>query len=154
MRMWDAFEGLDVLRRELDRVFEESGLTRNGSPLPKFAFLPGRAARAYPLVNLAEDGDAITVEALAPGLAPDSLEISVVGDQLTISGEKPDLGENVKPEAYHRSERSAGKFVRSIAIPVPVDQSRATAEYKNGLLVVTLPKSEEAKPKKIAVSVS
>ncbi|MCB2154156.1 Hsp20/alpha crystallin family protein [bacterium] len=154
MRMWDAFEGLDVLRRELDRVFEDSGLPRAGKSMPRFAFLPGRAARGYPLVNLDENADAIVIEALAPGLDPESLEISVVGDQLTISGEKPGLGEKVQSESYHRSERSAGRFVRTIELPAAVNQNSAKAEYKNGLLLVTLPKAEEAKPKKIAVSVT
>jgi len=83
-----------------------------------------------------------------------SLDVSIVGGQLRIAGEKPPIKPEIKPEAFHRNERSAGRFVREITLPVEVDAGNVLAEYKNGLLLLTLPKAEEAKPKQIAVKVS
>ena len=84
---------------------------------------------------------------------PESLDISVVQDQLTIAGEKPATRDKVEAEAYHRGEREAGRFVRTLRLPFEVDQDKATAEFKNGLLKLTLPKAESARPKQIAVNV-
>ena len=117
------------------------------------AFLPGRAARAYPLVNVGEDRDNVYVEALAPGIDPQALNLTIVRNTLTISGEK--IGpRDVPAEAYHRSERAAGKFLRTIELPTEVDSNRVQARYANGLLMVTLPKAETAKPKQIQIEVS
>jgi HSP20 family protein len=102
---------------------------------------------------MAEDKDAIYVEALAPGLDPESLEISVHDGQLRIAGDKPPV-KDVEVQAFHRNERGAGKFVRSTALPASVDPDKVSAQYKNGLLLITLPKAEEAKPKQIAVDVA
>jgi HSP20 family protein len=155
---WDPFRELDAIQREAARFFEGRGerAARDGdwaSPFTRFSFLPGRAARAYPLVNVTDDKDAYRVEALAPGIAPDSLKVSAVGNQLTIEGEKAD-SEAVKAEAYHRSERSTGKFVRTLTLPAEIDAEKVTADYRNGLLTVTLPKAESAKPRQIAVHVN
>ena len=73
---------------------------------------------------------------------------------LTLSGEKQRVSGEVKPEAFHRSEREAGKFARTIELPVEVDEDKVKAEYKNGLLLVTLPKAEKAKPRQINVQVA
>jgi len=147
----NPWQTLEALRRELDRVFDESG-TRN-EPSFRTAFLPGRAARRYPLTNLYEDKDAVYLEALAPGVDPATLDVSVVGNTLSITGEKRRVAEDVKPEAFHRSERATGKFVRHLQLPVEVDENTVHADYKDGLLMVTLPKVEKAKPKQIAVQV-
>lgn len=152
MATWDPFEGMDSLRREIDRAFERAG--PQYQQLFRPAFLPGRSAREYPLINLYEDQDTVYVEALAPGADPNSFNISIVGDTLALSGEKRRTLQDVKAEAFHREERAAGKFVRAIELPVPVDEGNARAEYKNGLLVIALPKSEKAKPKQINVQVA
>ena len=151
MAEWSPWQTLETLRRELDRVFDESG-TRN-EPSFRTAFLPGRAARRYPLTNLYEDKDAVYLEALAPGVDPATLDVSVVGNTLSITGEKRRVAEDVKPKAFHRSERATGKFVRHLQLPVEVDENTVHADYKDGLLMVTLPKVEKAKPKQIAVQV-
>ncbi|HEV8712406.1 MAG TPA: Hsp20/alpha crystallin family protein [Candidatus Binatia bacterium] len=152
MAQWNSWQNMDALRREIDRSFERAGMLF--PPMFRTAFLPGRAAREYPLVNLYDDPDNVYVEALALGLDPGSLNITLVRNTLTVSGEKPRVATEVKPEAFHREERAAGKFVRSIELPVDVDESKNKAEYKNGLLLITLPKSEKAKPRQINVQVA
>lgn len=152
MAQWNPFDELTALQRQLEQAFAHIG----GRADPPFqtAFLPGRAARDYPLCNLHEDRDRLYLEALAPGLDPASLTLTVVRTTLTLSGEKPRVLGEVKPEAVHRSERAAGNFVRTIELPVEVDEAQVTAEYKNGLLLVTLPKTERAKPRQITVHVA
>lgn len=151
MAALNPWQTLESLRRELDRVFDETGM-RN-EPFFRTAFLPGRAARRYPLINLYEDKDALYLEALAPGVDPSTLDLSVLGNTLSITGEKRRVAGDIRPEAFHRSERATGKFVRHIQLPVEVDESKVGADYKDGLLLVTLPKAEKAKPKQIAVQV-
>ena len=147
----NPWQTLEALRRELDRVFDGTD-TRN-EPFFRTAFLPGRAARRYPLINLYEDKDAVYLEALAPGVDPATLNLNVVGNTLSITGEKRRVAGDVKPEAFHRSERATGKFVRHLQLPVEVDEGKVRADYKDGLLIVTLPKAEKAKPKQITVQV-
>jgi HSP20 family protein len=149
MRQWDPFRDLDTIRREIERVFQDAGSGR----WPRVAFLPGRAARGYPLVNVTEDEGNLYLEALAPGLDPKSIGVSTLGEQVTISGEKKPANGGVKAEDFHRNERAAGRFTRTITLPSAVDQNRAKAEYTNGILKITLPKAEEAKPKQIQVDV-
>ncbi|GIX46999.1 MAG: molecular chaperone [Candidatus Tectimicrobiota bacterium] len=150
--MADLWETMEALRREIDRAFEDFGFRTE--PFFRTAFLPGRAARRYPLVNIYADRDALYVEALAPGVDPASLDISVLRNTLTLAGEKRRVPEDVRPEAFHRSERATGRFVRTIELPLEVDENNVRADYKNGLLVVTLPKAERVKPKQINVQVS
>lgn len=150
MRFFDPFHQLDALRREIDRAFD---IARTGRPTTS-GFLPGRGPRNYPLVNLGEDADNVYMEALAPGLDPDKLELSVMRNQLTLAGEKKGTNGGVPAEKYHRTERAAGKFIRTFSLPAEVDDSRIQAEYRSGILRVTLPKAETAKPRRIDVSVS
>jgi HSP20 family protein len=138
--------------RDIDNAFNNVG-PANGHRF-RSAFLPGRAARQYPLVNLSEDRDHIYVEALAPGVDPASIDVAVMRNVLTISGEKRRLPEELKPGAIHRSERASGKFVRSIELPIEIVSDQVKAEYKHGLLMVTLPKAAAAKPKQINVSIN
>jgi len=152
MPRWDPFTMMDAMHREIDQAFRERWSDR-GVGRGRTAFLPGQGARQYPLVNISEDAQNFYVEALAPGADPKSLELSVAQGILTISGEKSGLAQ-VSAEAYHRNERAAGRFVRTISLTADVDASRVSAEYKNGLLVVALPKSEEAKPRQIAITVA
>jgi HSP20 family protein len=104
-------------------------------------------------VNIHEDPEAVYVEALAPGVDPGSLDITVLRNVLTITGEKRRVPSDVQPEAFHRSERATGKFVRSIEMPVEIDEDKVQADYQRGLLLIRLPKAEKAKPKQISVQV-
>jgi len=92
------------------------------------------------------------VEALAPGVDPKSLELSVLQGALTIKGEKPGLAQ-VAAEAYHRNERAAGRFIRTIELPTEVEADKVRADYRNGLLLITLPKAAAARPRQVPITV-
>lgn len=147
MPTWDPFGELGRLRREMDRLFEGVAV----DPSRSLAFLPGIAARQHPLLNVAERGDEYLVEGLAPGVDPSTLDVSVQESRLTISGEKRPP-EGVKPEAFHRTERSAGRFTRTVDLPADVDPDRVKATYIDGVLQVRLPKAETVKPKRIEIA--
>jgi HSP20 family protein len=146
-------EDMEKMRREIDRILGEDRLPSWSFPFSRISFLPGRASRAYPLINISEDHDNYYVDALAPGLEPNSLNVSVTGDQLVISGEKRPLPRSVQSEFVHRSERSAGKFSRSLSLSMGVESGKVQANYTDGVLKISLPKLEAAKPKKIQVKV-
>jgi HSP20 family protein len=152
MAQWNPGEDMEALRRDLNRAFEVFGLRHE--PSQRVAFLPGTSPRHYPLINLLEDKDKVYIEALTPGVDPASLNVTVMQNRLTLSGEKSRIGGEIKTEAFHRNERASGKFVRTVDLPVEVDDSAIQAEYKNGLLIVTLPKAEKAKLKQINVHVA
>jgi HSP20 family protein len=132
MTMWDPIRELQAL------------------PRWRLAFLPGRAARQYPLVNLHDDGDDVYIEALMPGVEPQGVEVTVVGNTLTLSGHKPGP-QDLTQERIHRTERAAGRFMRTVQLPVEVDRDRAVAEYRNGLLLLKMPRSESSKPRRITI---
>ena len=110
----------------------------------------GRWTGGYPAVNVWDDADQVFVEAELPGLNLKDLEIYVTGgNQLTIKGErKPPVPEK---GVWHRQERSFGKFSRSLTLPFNVDADKVNARFENGVLLVTLPKHESARPRKIVV---
>lgn len=122
--------------RLLGRVFEE---------LPAVS----RGARVFPAVNVWEDGDNLYAEAELPGIALADIDVSVIGDELAIAGErKTPYGEDA---TFHRRERGFGTFRRAIGLPTPVDADRVSATLNHGVLRITLPKAAEAKPRKIEV---
>jgi HSP20 family protein len=150
MTMWDPYRELQALRREFDRAFASDAGTSGSPPRWRFAFLPGRAARMYPLVNLHDDGENFFVEALMPGVDPDKVEVTVLGNSLTISGQKTPVGD-VADERVHRMERAAGRFMRTIQLPTEIERDQVNAEYRNGLLLLTLPRSEASKPRRVQI---
>jgi HSP20 family protein len=156
MNHWslNLIDEMERLRTAFDRVLGNERLPAWNFPFSRVSFLPSMGIRAYPLMNIGEDDANIYVDALAPGIAPDSLNVSVTGDQLTISGQKTPLPEEVKPEDIHRSERSAGHFMRSISLNEAVERDRVQASYRDGMLKIVLPKSEEARPRQVRVTVA
>jgi HSP20 family protein len=149
---WNPSNVMEALRRDVERAFGNGGVANE--PFSRVAFLPGRAARRYPMINLYEDRDYVYVEALAPGVDVESLSLAVIRNVLSISGEKRRTPDTIPPEAFHRNERAAGKFVRTVDLPVAVDADQVKAEYQHGLLMVTLAKAAAAKSKQITVTVT
>ena len=139
---WEPFSDLVTLRDAMDRLFEES-FVRPGR------LLGAPAAGTVPLDMYQQDGN-IIVKAAIPGVKPEDIDISVVGNNLTIKGETKEERE-VKEENVIRRERRFGSFSRSVSLPSPVDANKADARFENGVLTLTMPVAEEAKPKQIAV---
>ena len=104
-----------------------------------------------PAIEVFEKEDKFVVKAELPGMKEEDIDVSVVGDTLTIKGEKK-AETQVKEEDYYCCERSYGSFFRSIALPSTVDAKKIEASYEDGVLEVSLPKAAEVKPKKISVS--
>lgn len=150
-RYWDPFREMEAWRRGIERAFDEAaGLPRTG----RRAGLASTTGYGYPMLHVSEDTEHLYVTALAPGLDAESLEITVEHDVLRVAGEKAALTGDIKPERFHRRERSAGRFIRTLTLPAQVDADKVSAEYRDGMLTITLPKAEAAKPRRIAVSVN
>ncbi len=105
-----------------------------------------------PAIDLEETDDAFVISAELPGMDKKEINISFDNSQLTISGEKKSEKE-MNEEKFHRIERTYGKFQRSFELPGYVERDKIEAEYNNGILTVTVPKAEEAKPKQIEVKI-
>ncbi len=114
--------------------------------------VPMEEAGWSPPIEMYEKPDKFIVRAELPGMKKEDLDISLIGDTLTISGEKKPEAE-IKDEEYLRCELCYGKFSRAVNLPSAVEASKVEATYENGILIITLPKAEEAKPKKIELKV-
>jgi HSP20 family protein len=140
---WEPFSDLMSLREAMDRLFEES-YVRPGS----------RAAAPYGPADLAldiyETDDVFVVTASLPGVKPEDVEITITGDTLLIKGETKAEAQ-VEKANYLRQERRFGVFARSIIMPAPVQADKAEAKFKDGVLTLSIPKAEEAKPKSVHV---
>lgn len=133
------------LKREMERFFDRF-VEPFGEP---FETVAGDWA---PKMDVKEMKDAMVVTAEMPGVDPKEIEIALTGDLLTLKGEKEHETEE-KEECYHRVERTYGAFLRSVRLPMAVDGSKVTATFKNGVLVVTLPKTPASKGTTIPVKV-
>ena len=149
MRNWDLLREMSQMQREMDTIFRGLGLGRLFGP----GYEAGFGLRDWPRINLREDADHIYVEALLPGSDPKAIDMNVLGNTLTLAGERLATDSEKSGRTWHRHERGAGKFLRTIELPVEIDPEKVKAEYKNGLLLVTLPKVEAAKPKRISIQV-
>lgn len=103
-----------------------------------------------PSVDMYQTENDIVVKASLPGMKADDIQISVVGDVLTLKG-AINTDEEIKEVSYHIRERRSGTFVRSLPLPSPVQSEKAKAEFENGVLTLSLPKAEEMRPKTITV---
>lgn len=139
---WDPFREMVSLRDAFNGLLQES-FVRPGS-LPD-----GAGVLTLPL-DIAETAEAFVVRASVPGVRPEDVQVTVHGDTLTIQA-RSEQAEERKGEAWHLRERRTGTFRRSVSLSVPVDADRATAEHDHGVLTLTLPKAESAKPKQIRV---
>jgi HSP20 family protein len=141
---WPALDRWSNLRDELNSFFDMpfwSGLDRTGQLFTGWS----------PALDLYESGDHFVVVVELPGMRKEDIEISLHDGALTISGERK-REKSSNGETAQRTERYVGTFRRSIALPSRVDPSKVSATYQDGILKVTLPKTEEAKPKQIQVS--
>lgn len=137
---WSAFDQLTNLRDEINRLFESPVENGSSSVFNSWA----------PTLDVYEDKDNLIVRAELPGMNKEDIDISLHDNAITISGER----KNEKKYEHgktSRDERFFGRFTRSVSLPKQVDGSRVKASYKDGLLTVTLPKAEEAKPRQIQI---
>lgn len=142
---WGNFGGLSTLRNEIDRLFE--------APLSELARASQFLSGAAPAVDVYEDKENFVVKAELPGMKKEDIDVSLHDGMLSISGERKSEENAEKGEVY-RSERFFGRFQRTVALPTTVDAAQIKAQYQDGVLTVTLPKAEEAKPKQIDVQVN
>lgn len=150
---WDPFRDAMSLREAMDRLLEQSVISPRGGA--------GRAAQTLP-IDLWETGDALVVRAPLPGVKAEheDVEISIDGTMLTIratlpdaAGEGGEAGEGAEPRVrWIAREVPRGEVQRSVELPVAVDADRATAHFGNGLLLLTLPKAQAARPRRINVT--
>jgi HSP20 family protein len=147
---WEPFRDLVSLQERMNRLFAESyrGAERSGTE-DDWA-LGGSWA---PAVDILEHEGNIILKAELPGVEAKDVDIRVENNVLSLRGERK-FDAEVKKEAYHRVERAYGAFSRSFTLPTSVDTEHIKAEFKDGVLRVTLPKREEAKPKQISISVT
>ena len=134
----NIWQEMDQLQREMNRLFDSTSKGRVVSP------------PSYPAINIWSNDDGLLISAEMPGVNPEDINIDVTGDALSISGErKPD--EVIKEALYHRRERSSGSFSRTIQLPYMVDTNKVEAACKNGVLMISLPRAEADKPRKITI---
>jgi HSP20 family protein len=136
---WDPYQETTPLREMMNRLFEQS-------------FVPGRGwgsqAATQPM-DVYTEGDNYVIEMALPGLSPDAISVSVLANEVGISGEYP-----APPESrqYLLRERAVGRFERTVTLPTEVDADKAEPNYEHGLLRLVFPKAEHAKPRRISLT--
>jgi HSP20 family protein len=140
---WEPWSDLVSLREAMDRLFEDSVVR------PRAGWLAPLGAESL-AVDMYETDEEVVVKTAVPGVKSEDIDVSIIGDVLTIKGETK-AEEKVEKADYVRQERRYGTFSRSLTLPSTVVADKATAEFENGVLILTLPKAEEVKPKTIKV---
>lgn len=143
---FEPFRDFISLRDAMDRLFEDSFIS------PRSAFLAPFTGGTMPL-DIYETDQEVVVKASMPGVKPEDVDVSVVGDTLTIRGEVKSEGE-VEDSCYYCRERRQVNFQRTVTLPSVTVPEKAEAKMENGVLTLTLPKAEEVKPKSIKVKAS
>lgn len=141
---WSPARDLLAIREDMDRLFREFFGRPEGE---EGTWLPGTWT---PPVDIHETEDALVLKAELPGVSKDDINVELKDSRLTLRGQRQRETE-VKEEQYHRRERAYGSFQRTFMLPTSVDPEKVTASYKDGILELRLPKSEAAKPKRIAI---
>ena len=142
---WPRFGRLTDLRDEIDRLLDGT--------LAEFTKTSSLLSGWTPAFDVYEDKDNFSVVAELPGMKKEDIEVSLHNGTLSVSGERKSENTHDNTEVY-RSERFFGRFQRTISLPTAVAADNIKAQYKDGILTVTLPKTEEAKPKQIDVAVN
>ena len=141
---WDPFREVGDFQSELNRVFD-GFFGRSGT-------MPGGDRVWAPAVDMYETKDDLVVTAELPGVNEKEVQLSITGDVLSLKGERT-LSQDTKQESFHRGERWYGRFERHLSLPVSVQADKVKATYRDGVLMITLPKAEEIKPKSIKIDV-
>jgi HSP20 family protein len=139
---WDPFREAISLRDAMNSLLQDSFVRPGGVPAQS-----GVSALA---LDVGETENEFVIKAALPGVKPEDVQITVHGDTLNIRGESK-IEEEKKNEHWHLRERRHGVFQRSLSLSAPVDSDKARAEFEHGVLTLTLPKSEAAKPRQIKV---
>lgn len=141
---WDTYSGLSGLQEQVNRLFESSFSRRaDNSALTSWA----------PAVDIFETENELVVKADLPEVNEKDIDVRVENNMLTVRGERK-FEEKTEKENYLRVERTYGTFSRSFSLPNTVNNEAIKADYKNGVLTVTLPKRAESKPKQVKVNVT
>ena len=149
---WRPFMDLTRWEREMDRMRADF-FGRRGRPWwPDRWFRTDELDVRAPAVDVFEEKDDIVVKAEIPGMEKDNIEVNLADHRLTIKGEKKKEDE-VKEEDYYRAERSYGSFLRTLDLPKDVRADKVKASFKNGILEIRMPKTEEARTKEVKVKV-
>lgn len=145
---WDPFRELEDLQNRLSTLFGRAPVRKNGDKEEALT-----VAEWAPLVDIVEDEKEYLIKAELPEVKKEDAKVTVQDDVLTIAGERKYEKEE-KGKKYHRVERAYGSFERSFTLPEDADGAKISAEFKDGVLKVHLPKSEKVKPKSIEVKVA
>jgi HSP20 family protein len=141
---WEPEREMMTLRQAMDRLFDDA-FTR-----PFFSIRDGGSTGSSPAIDMYQTDNEVVVKAALPGIKPDEVQINVTDNILTIRGETK-YEEETKQKSWHIREHRWGTFERSVMLPTGVMSDKAKADFDNGILTITLPKSEEMKPKTITV---
>jgi HSP20 family protein len=136
-RSWDPFR---ELHREVGRLI--------GSLDP---FQSARRLQPYPPLNIYDTGDRFLMSVQLPGMTPADIELTITGETLTIRGERK-KSEGVKEDSYRRQERPVGRWVRTVTLPDRVESAQVAASFSDGILTISIPKAEDARPRWIVVA--
>jgi HSP20 family protein len=142
---WDPFRELNAAQERMSRLFGDAYRQIDDDVMRRGAWVPP--------VDIYDSGNhELVIKAELPDMKKEDIEITVENNSLTLRGEKK-IDSELKEDNCHRIERTYGAFSRSFSLPATVDTSKVTADYRNGVLTITLPTREEAKPKQIQVQV-
>jgi len=147
MKQWNPWEDLNALQEQINQVFDNTNYQRR---IPQEARARERGGAWAPPVEAWETESAIMLSADLPGTTIEDIDLQIEGDQLIVKGERKPSEEK---RNYKRSEKLYGPFFRAFSLTTPIDRENVKASYKNGVLEVTLPKSEAIKPKQIKIVV-
>jgi HSP20 family protein len=143
---WDPFRNMTDIQGEVNRLFDSV----LGRPTASTA---GSAVRTWaPVLDMHETKDDLVLHFELPGVSEKDVSLSIMGDLLTVKGERA-FNRESKDESVHHVERVYGKFERSVQLPMPVQAEKVKATYRDGVLEVKLPKVEEVKPKAIKIDI-
>jgi len=142
MRYWQPFTSIETIRQELDKAFDQRAATRDNSE-----------ATWMPAVELVDAGDNFVLKAQLPGIDPKDVDVQVTREAISISGERRYENTDEK-SGYVRSEFRYGKFHRVLPLPAHIQNDSVQAEYKDGILMLTLPKVTEARNKVVKINLA